>query len=103
MTGKAVFPVAGLQSMCPWGWSECWGSAALERWQRSKCGSSCGECITPRTPRAQAFVYVAGVQLLLAMPRQALLGAAVGAAVGVAQRCNLLGLRELRVRACEGV
>lgn len=47
---------------------------------------------------AQAFVYMAGLQLLLSAPRQALLGTLVGAAVGAAQRSNLLGLRDLRVR-----
>ncbi|KAK9832084.1 hypothetical protein WJX81_005236 [Elliptochloris bilobata] len=47
----------------------------------------------------KAFVYMAGLQLLLSAPRQALLGAVAGAAVGAAQRCNLLGLRDLRVPA----
>ena len=42
---------------------------------------------------------MAGLQLLLSAPRQALLGTLVGAAVGAAQRSNLLGLRDLRVRA----
>ena len=46
---------------------------------------------------AQAFVYMAGLQLLLSAPQQALLGTVMGAAVGAAQRCNLLGLRDLRV------
>jgi len=41
---------------------------------------------------------MAGLQLLLSAPRQVLLGAAVGALVGAAQRCNLLGLHDLRVR-----
>lgn len=41
---------------------------------------------------------MAGLQLLLSAPRQALLGTLVGAAVGAAQRSNLLGLRDLRVR-----
>ena len=43
-------------------------------------------------------MYMAGLQLLLSAPRQALLGTLVGAAVGAAQRSNLLGLRDLRVR-----
>ncbi len=54
--------------------------------------------MSPTSLYAQVFVYMAGLQLLLSAPRQVLLGAAVGALVGAAQRCNLLGLRDLRVR-----
>lgn len=55
-------------------------------------------CSNSSLDGAQAFVYMAGLQLLLSAPRQALLGTLVGAAVGAAQRSNLLGLRDLRVR-----
>lgn len=106
MTGMTVFYGAVLQNM--WGLGQEVGrrrlgaSAAEQVRQLLQRVRHTAHGITPRMPRAQAFVYVAGVQLLLAMPRQALLGAAVGAAVGVAQRCNLLGLRELRVRRAPG-
>ena len=46
----------------------------------------------------QAFVYMAGVQLLFASSRQSLLGALCGLAAGVAYRTNLFGLQKLQVK-----
>lgn len=45
----------------------------------------------------QAIIYLASAQLLLGASKQTLLGAAVGAAVGLAFRCNLFGLQRVRV------
>ena len=45
----------------------------------------------------QAFIYMAGVQLLFASSRQTLFGAACGLIAGIAYRTNFLGLQKLQV------
>ena len=48
----------------------------------------------------QALIYLASAQLLLGASKQTLLGAALGAAAGLAWQCNLFGVQRLRVRVC---
>jgi hypothetical protein len=49
----------------------------------------------------KAFVYLSGLQLLLAVGRRGLLASALCVAAGVLHRANFLGLRKLQVRPGE--
>ena len=54
----------------------------------------------PHNQALQAIIYLSSAQLLLGASKQTMLGAAVGAFVGLAFRCNLFGLQSVKVAHC---